>query len=103
MRIRGLHSGVGWPCEIRPVHRRPIDGLGAAAADGEATLIEIVENLFRNDLSVLDRAQFVSTYREVWELKYGEIKRGAVLGDDVSDGRLSPAAIADGVPLPGRA
>lgn len=43
-------------------------------ADAEgAVLIEIEENLFRNDLSVLDRAVFVQTYRDVWEKTHGEI------------------------------
>jgi len=50
-----------------------IDAVVVAADGDEAILIEITENLFRNDLSVLDRAQFVRTYREVWERKYGEI------------------------------
>jgi len=39
----------------------------------EAVLIEIEENLFRNDLSVMDRAVFVQTYRDVWEKTRGEI------------------------------
>ncbi|PWE29992.1 chromosome partitioning protein ParB [Maritimibacter sp. 55A14] len=39
-------------------------------------LIEIGENLFRNDLSKLDRAMFVSKYREAWEAKYGKVGRG---------------------------
>ncbi len=42
------------------------DALGAA-------LIEIEENLFRNDLSALDRAVFVAEYRRIWEEKYGKI------------------------------
>ena len=50
-----------------------IDAVVVAADGDDAVLIEITENLFRNDLSVLDRAQFVATYREVWERKYGEI------------------------------
>jgi len=42
----------------------------------EAQLLEISENLFRNELSALDRAMFVLTYREVWERKHGKIARG---------------------------
>lgn len=42
----------------------------------EAVLLEVCENLIRHDLSALDRAIFVQTYREVWETKYGKIKRG---------------------------
>ncbi|MBB2715597.1 UNVERIFIED_ORG: ParB family chromosome partitioning protein [Rhizobium etli] len=41
-----------------------------------AQLIEITENLFRNELSVLDRAVFVQTYRDVWEGKYGKVEAG---------------------------
>lgn len=53
----------------------------------EAQLIEITENLFRNDLSVMDRAVFVQSYREVWESKYGKIRRG---GDQKSKGQVDP-------------
>lgn len=42
----------------------------------EAVLIEVCENLIRNDLSALDRAIFVQTYRDVWESKFGAIKTG---------------------------
>ncbi len=61
-----------------------IDAVVVAADGDEAVLIEIVENLFRNDLSVLDRAQFVATYREVWERKYGQVKRGNPNWDKLS-------------------
>lgn len=47
-----------------------------SADKDEAVLIEITENLIRNDLSVLDRAYFVETYRDVWESKHGQIQRG---------------------------
>jgi len=55
------------------------EGIDAIVVKGdrdEAILIEIAENLFRNDLSVLDRAVFVQTYRDVWERKYGAIGPG---------------------------
>ncbi|XKM42001.1 chromosome partitioning protein ParB [Rhizobium ruizarguesonis] len=42
----------------------------------EAQLVEITENLFRNDLSVMDRAIFVQTYRDVWEKAHGKIGVG---------------------------
>jgi ParB family chromosome partitioning protein len=46
-------------------------------ADGrQAQLLEIAENLFRNELSVIDRAVFVQRYRELWEEEHGEIKPG---------------------------
>ncbi|MBP1844790.1 ParB family chromosome partitioning protein [Rhizobium petrolearium] len=42
----------------------------------EAQLIEITENLFRNELSVIDRAIFVQSYREIWEQKHGKVEPG---------------------------
>lgn len=53
----------------------------------EAQLLEISENLFRNELSALDRAMFVLTYREVWERKHGKIRRG---GDQTAKLAESP-------------
>nr|WP_319389127.1 ParB N-terminal domain-containing protein [uncultured Cohaesibacter sp.] len=50
-----------------------IDVLIIEADKDEAILYEIEENLFRNDLSVMDRAVFVETYREIWEKVHGEI------------------------------
>ncbi len=42
----------------------------------EAHLVEITENLFRNELSVVDRAIFVQSYRDIWEQKHGKIEAG---------------------------
>jgi len=53
-----------------------IDAIVVQADQAEAQLMEITENLFRNDLSVIDRAVFVQTYREVWEQKHGVIRSG---------------------------
>lgn len=53
-----------------------IDTAVVKADADEAVLIEIEENLFRNDLSVMDRAVFVQTYRDVWEKTRGEIRPG---------------------------
>lgn len=59
----------------------------------EAILVEITENLFRNELSALDRAMFVMKYREAWEEKYGKVARG---GDRKSgDYRNQKANLAD--------
>lgn len=46
------------------------------ANTSEAQLIEIVENIFRNELSVIDRAIHVQTYRDVWENTVGKIAAG---------------------------
>ncbi|UTO29266.1 ParB/RepB/Spo0J family partition protein [Bartonella harrusi] len=55
---------------------REIDAVVVQADKENAALLEVAENLFRNELSVIDRALFVQTYRELWEKKYGEIQRG---------------------------
>ena len=50
-----------------------IDVLIVKADKDEAILLEIEENLFRNDLCVMDRAVFVETYRDAWEKVHGKI------------------------------
>ena len=73
-----------------------IDAVVVAADGDEATLLEIAENLFRNDLSVLDRAVFVATYREAWERKYGKVKPGNPNWDKLSQLAKNPVeALAD--------
>lgn len=57
---------------------REIDAIVVSADAVEAQLIELSENLFRNDLSALDRAIFVLKYREVWEDQHGKIRRGRI-------------------------
>ncbi|MCR9122971.1 MAG: ParB/RepB/Spo0J family partition protein [Phyllobacteriaceae bacterium] len=53
-----------------------IDAIVVKADALGAQIIEIEENLWRNDLSALDRATFVQTYRDLWEQKHGKIARG---------------------------
>lgn len=50
-----------------------IEAIVVSADAAEAQLIEISENLFRNDLSALDRAIFVMKFREIFEEKHGKI------------------------------
>ncbi|OKP69603.1 transcriptional regulator [Ensifer adhaerens] len=63
-----------------------IDTIVVEANQEEAQLIELSENLYRNDLSPLDRALFVMKFREVWEEKNGKINpkggRPAKQGND---------------------
>lgn len=42
----------------------------------QARILEIEENLKRNDLCALDRAIFVTEYRRIWEAENGAIQRG---------------------------
>ncbi|WP_375613737.1 ParB/RepB/Spo0J family partition protein [Bartonella sp. AP153HLJHH] len=72
-----------------------IDAVVVQADKDNAALLEVAENLFRNELSVIDRALFVQTYRELWEKKYGEIQRGGDHGnqytkDKVAKGQVDP-------------
>ncbi|MBP1852717.1 ParB/RepB/Spo0J family partition protein [Rhizobium halophytocola] len=53
-----------------------IDAIVVEADKLEAQLVEITENLFRNELSVIDRATFVSAYREIWEQRHGKVAPG---------------------------
>ena len=53
-----------------------LDALVVQADGVEAQLIEIAENLYRNELNALDRAIFVLKYRELWEEQHGKIERG---------------------------
>jgi ParB family chromosome partitioning protein len=83
--VRQTPNGEQGYCLVAGAHRfraielldeEEIDAIVVKASADEAVLIEISENLFRNDLSVIDRAVFVETYRDVWEKTRGEIKRG---------------------------
>ncbi|MBD8650847.1 ParB N-terminal domain-containing protein [Rhizobium sp. CFBP 13726] len=88
-----------------------IDAMIVVGDKAEALLIEITENLFRNDLSVLDRAVFVQTYREVWEKEHGTIGAGrpgnranlAQLFADESDAGSFSKHVADRMGLSRRA
>lgn len=50
-----------------------IDAIVVSADAVEAQLMELSENLYRNELSKLDRAIFVLKFRELWEEKHGKI------------------------------
>ncbi|SOC46598.1 ParB family chromosome partitioning protein [Rhizobium subbaraonis] len=50
-----------------------IEAIVVSADAAEAQLIELSENIFRNDLSKLDRAIFVVKFREIFEEKHGRI------------------------------
>ena len=53
-----------------------IDVIVVSADAVEAQLIELSENIYRNELNPLDRALFVLKFREIYEEKFGKIARG---------------------------
>lgn len=70
-----------------------LDAIVVSADAVEAQLLELSENLFRNELSALDRAIFVMKFRELWEERHGSIQRG---GDRKSKGQDAPLIFAGG-------
>ena len=70
-----------------------IDAIIVSADAIEAQLLEISENLYRNELNPLDRSIFVMKYRELWEEKHGKITPG---GDRKSKGHDAPLIFAPG-------
>lgn len=62
----------------------------------EAQLIELSENIFRNELSKLDRPLFVMKFREIVEEKHGKITRG---GDQRAKGNDYPLPLTPGKEL----
>lgn len=73
-----------------------IDALVVSADAAEAQLVELSENLFRNELSALDRGIFVTKFREIFEEKHGKIERG---GDRKSKEHDAPLIFAPGKEL----
>jgi len=71
-----------------------IDAIVVAADQVEAQLLEISENLYRNELNPLDRAIFVMKYRELWEEKHGKIDKSRNLKN--SKGNDYPSVYAPG-------
>ena len=84
----------GHPCAAADIIGwTELDALVVEADGAEAQLMEIAENLYRNELSALDRAIFVLKYRELWEETHGKIERG---GDRRSKGHDAPLIFATG-------
>lgn len=70
-----------------------IDAIIVSADAIEAQMLEISENLYRNELNALDRSIFVMKFRELWEEKHGKIAPG---GDQKSKGHDAPLIFAPG-------
>lgn len=67
----------GHRCTGAEIHEiEMLDAIVVKANSADAQMLELAENLHRRDLSALDRAYFVQAYRDLWESKYGEVRRG---------------------------
>jgi len=53
-----------------------IDCIVVSADKALASILEVSENLFGNDLNALDRAIAIQIYRDAWEEKHGKVSRG---------------------------
>lgn len=71
-----------------------LDALVVEADGAEAQMMEIAENLFRNELNALDRAIFVLTYRNLWEAQNGKINPNG--GRPEKQGTECPVIFASG-------
>lgn len=72
-----------------------IDAIIVEADKVEAQLKEVAENLFRNELSAIDRAVFVGTYRDLWQQRNGAINPKG--GRPKKQGQVGP--VSDPSPL----
>ncbi|MFC3074652.1 ParB N-terminal domain-containing protein [Shinella pollutisoli] len=70
-----------------------LDALVVQADGAEAQMMEIAENLYRNELSALDRAIFVLKYRELWEDQHGKIEKNS---DRDPKGHYAPSVFSNG-------
>ena len=64
-----------------------IDAVLVKADKYRTLLLEVAENLFRNELSVIDRAVFVQTYRALQEKEHGKIACGGDRGNQYTGGK----------------
>lgn len=71
-----------------------VDAIVVSADAVESQLLELSENLFRNELSALDRAIFVMKFRELWEEQNGKINPKG--GRPSKQGQDAPVIFAGG-------
>lgn len=70
-----------------------IDAIVVSVDAVEAQMIELSENIYRNELTMLERPVFLMRYRELYEEKVGKITRG---GDRRSKEHDAPLIFAPG-------
>lgn len=89
-RLAAVHLNGG--TTVKALVKQPAD----FASEAEIKLAEIVENFMRRELSVLDRAMDVASWREIFEAVKGSVKRG---GDRRSGSKSQVATLNDDASL----
>lgn len=97
----GKYTLVAGAHRLRACVINKAEEIDAIIVKGDQTaskLLEVTENLIRNDLSVIDRAAHVQVLRDLYEEENGEIKPGnpqlgqvaPIRGDQKSKGQVAP-------------
>ena len=80
-RDRRLISGLHRLEAFRALKRRTIPAVVLALGRDEAQLCEIDENLARNNLNLLERAEHLCRRKEIYERLHPETRRGGDYGN----------------------
>ena len=88
-RDRHLVSGFHRLAAFKALGRRTIPAVALALGRDEALLCEIDENLARNDLSLLERAEHLCRRKELYEKLHPETRKGGDRGNQYSGRKRS--------------
>jgi len=86
-RDRRLISGLHRLAAFKALGRRTIPAIVLAVSRDEAQLREIDENLARNDLNLLERAEHLCRRKEIYERLYPETRKGGDRGNQHIGGK----------------
>lgn len=73
--------------------KKEVDAIVVKADKTAAQILEVSENLYRNELSVIERAAFVKKLRDLYEQENGKITRG---GDQRAKAQVDPLFFGKG-------
>ncbi len=79
-KARGLIAGYHRLEACRSLGWKEIPAIVLTVSDLDAALAEVDENLFRTNLTVLERAEFLKRRKEIYEAKHPAAKRGGTPG-----------------------
>jgi ParB family chromosome partitioning protein len=88
-RERRLVSGLHRLEAFKALGRRTIPAFVRVLGRDEARLCEIDENLSRNDLTILERAEHLSRRKKLYERLYPETRKGGDRGNQHTGGKRS--------------